>query len=149
WPFSFLRSTASLARAAGRERLLLDPRERQPVDADVAVAHDPVEVRPGHAPGRADLSDLLPGLDRVALGDVDFAEVEVRGHEPGAVVDVDDVPAEEELVDDAHDPTGGRVDGRADRAGEVDAGVAALDLAVELPAVAEAARDAAGPRTDE
>src|SRR5690606_22782221 len=154
WPFSFFCPTvANRPNRAGagrnRRRLLLDAGERQPVHADPAVAYDPVQVRPGHAPGRADLSDLLPGLDRVALGDRHLAEVEVRGHESGAVVDVDDVPAEEELVDDAHDAAGGRVDRRADGSGEVDARVAALDLAVELPAVAEAARDAAGPRTDE
>src|SRR5690606_15760657 len=105
---------APRSRAAGRRRLRLDARQRQPIHVDPAVAHDPVQVRPGHAAGRADLADLLAGVDGVAPGDRRLAQVEIRGHEAGAVVDVDDVAAEEEFVDDAHDAPRGRVDRRAD-----------------------------------
>ena len=44
--------------------------------------HLKVQVRAGGKAGRAYLADLLPGLDRVALLDVDGTQVAVEGREP-------------------------------------------------------------------
>jgi hypothetical protein len=52
-----------------------------------AVAHDPVQVRSGHAARRADATDDLAGLNRIALLYVLPAQVQVAGDETGAVVD--------------------------------------------------------------
>ena len=49
--------------------------------------HLKVQVRAGGKAGRADLADLLPGLDRVALLDVDGTQVAVEGREPVLVLD--------------------------------------------------------------
>src|SRR5205085_8067631 len=75
--------------------------------------------------------------------DVDqrLAEMEVPGGESAAVVDVDDASAEEEGVDQ-RDHAGVRgADGCAEGAAEVDAEMAAGNLAVEGAAGAESAAD--------
>ena len=67
------------------------------------------------------------------VADVDerLAEVQVAGGEAAAVIDVHDVPAEEEVVDERDDAVVRRTDGRADGSAEVDAEMPAGHLTVE------------------
>jgi hypothetical protein len=120
--------------------------EAQRIDGDPAVAHHPVQVRPGHAAAGADAPDRLPGRHGVAHGHVLPAQVEVRAHETLAVIEVDHVARQVELLDQRDDASRGGVHGGTDGAGEVDARVPALDLPVELAAVPEPARDARSAR---
>ena len=111
------------------------------IHGDRAVARGPMEVRAGHPSGRSDKSDLLSPHDRVADRHERLAEVEVRGDDSAAVVNVNDVAGEKEVVDERDDAAVRRAHRLSDRATKIDAEVTAGHAAVEDASGPELARD--------
>ena len=65
------------------------------VEADVEQVHAPVEMGPGHAPGRADFSHFLPLLYTLADTDRDSAKVRIGRGEAKTVVEHQRLAGEE------------------------------------------------------
>src|SRR5690606_10433505 len=102
-------------------------------------ANSPVQMRAGDASRRAGKPDLLPLLDHVADGHVDSRQVQIGSVKPEAVVDVDGVAAEKQLLRE-HDPAAiGRQDRRTGRSSQVGARMRRPRLAVEYPSMTEVA----------
>ena len=70
-------------RGAGPEQR----EDRQRIDARVADADRPVQMRARDAPGRADTPDDLVGRHRVAFVDVDRGEMRQQREDAQAVID--------------------------------------------------------------
>ena len=68
----------------------------------------PVQMGAGGAPGLANSAEALAAGQRVALGDVDLAQMAVHRHEPAAVVDDHRFAVEEEITDHGHHAGGRR-----------------------------------------
>jgi hypothetical protein len=90
-----------------------------------------MQVRPGHAAGRPDQADNLSAGDGVPCGHECLAEVEVRGDQTAAVIDVDDIAREKEVVDQRDDAAIGSPDGLAYRSAEINTEMAARHPSVE------------------
>ena len=100
-----------------------------------------MQVRAGHAPGRSDESDLLSPHDGIAHRHQRLAEVEVSGDDPTAVIDVNNVSSEKEIVDERHDTAVRRAHRLTDCATEIDTEVATGHAAVEETPRSEFAGD--------
>ena len=100
-----------------------------------------MEMWAGYPPGRADKSDLLSSHDRVAYRNEWFAEVKIRRNHSAAVVDVDNVAGEEEIVDQRNDSAISGAHRLPNRTPEIDTEVAAGHAAVEDASGTELARD--------
>src|SRR4051812_49000750 len=98
-----------------------------------------MQMRPRHASRGADPTDELAAFHRVTDGDQWLAQVEVRGDDARAVIDVHHAAGEKERVDEDDDAAVCGPYRIADRAAEVDAQVPRGELAVEHPAGAERA----------
>jgi hypothetical protein len=97
-------------------------------------------MRAGHSSGRSDESDLLSPFDRITDCHKRFAEVEIRGDDTSAVVDVDDVAGKKEIVDERNDTAVCRTHRLANGATEINAEVAAGHAAVEETSGSKLAR---------
>ncbi len=96
-----------------------------------------MQMRPRDAPRGTNQADHLSCLHRVSHRHQNPAQVHVRGHQPGAVVEVDGIALVIERARDHHDATVGRPDRRPRPAGEVHAQVPRAGRPVDLPARAK------------
>ena len=125
----------------------LDRNEIEWIHGQRPVTRCPVEMGTGHAPCRANESDLLPPFDGLALRYVRPAQMKVSRDYSTAVIDVHDIPSEEEFVHERDYAAVCRNHRRADSASEVDAEMPARNDAVEGASGAEPARDSGRSRT--
>ncbi len=100
-----------------------------------------MQVWSGHSPCSSDESDLLSPRDRVAHCHERFAEMEISGDDSTAVIDVDDIASQKEIVDERNDAAVRSAYWVSDRAAEIDAKVTAGHAAVKETAGSELARD--------
>src|SRR5688500_281045 len=119
----------------------LDRNEIEWIHAERPVTSCPMEMGTGHASGRADESNLLSPLDGLAFRYVRPTQMKVSGHDAAAVIDVHDIPGEEESVHERDYAAVCRNHRRTDTASEVDAKVPARNDAIEGASGAEAACD--------
>src|SRR5687768_9068389 len=98
-------------------------------------------MRPSHSTRRADETDALAALHRVALRDERLGEMEVARDDTAAVIYVDDPAGEKERVHQRDDAAVGREHGRAGVPTKVDAQMPARDHAIEHAPRPERARD--------
>src|SRR5262249_23928562 len=82
-----------------------------------------VQVRSRRAPGRTDLADDLPGLDRLADANGDRRQVAVAGRQSVAVIDVDHAAVAAAPARGGHGAVGGGVHRIAGLAMEIEPGV--------------------------
>ena len=78
-------------------------------------------MRPGRAARAAHRPNELPPFDKRTGFDVHFGAVRVAGHEPVAMVNLDDLPIRSMPLAGQHQATCSRVDGRAHIAREIQA----------------------------
>ena len=90
-----------------------------------------MEVRAGHSSCGSNEPDLLSSLYSIAHGHECLAEMEIRGHDASSVIDVDDIAGQEEVVDQRDDSAVGSIHRLTDRSTEIDAEVAAGQVAIE------------------
>src|SRR5687768_3218497 len=91
--------------------------EAQRIHADGAVAHHPMQMGSGDAPGRAHQADLLAGGYRVPSRNILAAQMEVAADQPLAVIDVDHAAGEVEGIDQCDDAARSSAHRRAHCAG--------------------------------
>src|ERR1700694_2761136 len=106
-------------------------------------------MRTRHPPGGADQTDYLPAGDSVPHRHKCLAEVEIRGDETTAVIDVDNVAGEKEVVDERDNPAIGGAHGLAYRSAKINTQVATRHPAVEQTPRSKFTRDRRRPRTKE
>lgn len=90
-----------------------------------------MEVRAGHSSCGPNESDLLSPLYGIPHCDEWFAEVEIRGHDASAVIDVNDIAGQEEVVDERDDAAVGSVHRLPHGPAKIDTEVAAGQVAIE------------------
>jgi len=73
------------------------------------VARTPVKMRSCHSPSRADETDLLTTLNGISRSDERLAQMEVRGDDTTAVIDVDDITRQKEIPHESDNTAIGRV----------------------------------------
>ena len=100
-----------------------------------------MQVRTSHPSRRSDESDSLPPHYRVARGYERLAQVEVSCDDTTAVIDVNNVTGEKEIVDESNDTTVCRAHRLTGGAPEVDTEVTAGHATVEETSGSELARD--------
>src|SRR5262245_42949489 len=98
-------------------------------------------MRPGHAAGRTDETNLLATLYGVTCGDQWLAHMEVTGDQSAAVVDVHNVAREKKVGDESDHAAIRGVDRLAEGSAVIHAEVSAGELSVEDAASPEPARD--------
>jgi len=108
-----------------------------------------MQVRAGDATCTPDQPNHLPSLHGVAGRYERLAHVEIRGDDPAAVIDVDHIPREKEVVDERNHPAIRRANRLADRAAEINAEVARRECAVEKAPGSEFARHYRTARLEE
>src|SRR2546423_4993957 len=104
---------------------------------------------PCNASGVADESDHLPALHRFTDMDERFAHMEVGGNYTAAMVDVNDVACQEEIVHERNDAAIGCPNRLTDRTAEINAEMARGQFSVEDSARAERAGNYRCPWLDE
>ena len=82
-----------------------------------------MQVRSGHSPCRTDESNPLSSRDRVAYRHERLAEMKIRGDDSTAVVDVNHIAGEKEIVDESNDSPVRCEHGLSECATEIDAEV--------------------------
>lgn len=97
-------------------------------------------MRPGHSTSRSNQADGLASLNSIAYCNERPAHVEVRGDDSIAVVNVDDIAREKEIVDESNDSAVGCNDWISGPTSKVDTEVPARQGAVEHASRAEPAR---------
>src|SRR2546425_1775702 len=108
-----------------------------------------MQVRAGHAAGRADAPNDLAALDRITHHDERAAQVKIDGHQTLTVMHVHRDAAVEEIPDERHDAAVRGPHRRPFAAREIEPRMPAAPHAVHLASGAEGARDASGPWTNE
>ena len=93
------------------------------IDGVAVHARLVVQMRPGRAPGRADLADDLAGAHPLPDLDVIVGQMPVAGREPVAVVDLDHLAVAALPAGDRDVAVGGRAHRIAGLAAEIQAGV--------------------------
>src|SRR5688572_1851546 len=114
-------------------------KQRKRVDAGIDEPHAPVEVGPRHAPRRPGEAELLALLHYFTNGNVAPRQVQVGREEAVAVVDVNGVTAEEQVLREHYAAAVRRVDRRACGGAQIRPGMRRSRLAVEYTAMAEVA----------
>src|SRR5205809_2290699 len=107
--------------------------EVETLHACVADPDRPVEVRSGHAPGRADEPDDFPRVDDAPGSHPRLAEVAVEAEEPEPMVEDDRTAGEEEVLVQYDPSTLHGVNDGPGRRAQVHAAVRRTRLAVEYP----------------
>ena len=105
-----------------------------------------MEVGSRHSAGRSDQADNLSAGYSVPRRHEWLAEVEIRGDQPAAVIDVDDVAGEKEVVHQRDDAAIGSAHGLANGSAEINTKVAAGHLSVEQTSRSKFTRDCRSPR---
>src|SRR5687768_13602028 len=82
---------------------------------------------------RSHFADLLAFLDCVAFSYERTAEMKVTSDDPRAVIDVDDLAGQKEIIDERHDTAIRGAYRRSDRAREIHSKMSAREGAVEHP----------------
>src|SRR5436309_856120 len=108
-----------------------------------------MQVRAGHAAGRADAPNDLAALDRITHHDERAAQVKIDGHQTLTVMHVDRYAAVEEIPDERHDAAVRGPYRRPFAAREIEPRMPAAPHAVHLTSGAEGARDARPTWTNE
>jgi hypothetical protein len=118
--------------------ILAGLQERDRIDRAAVDADFVMEMAAGRTAGRAHQADDLAALHAGIVGDEDLREVAVARLDAAAMVDLDEVAVAALAAGMADDAVGGRVDRRADRAGDVDAGMHRRGAAERIRTDAEA-----------
>jgi hypothetical protein len=98
-------------------------------------------MRSSHSSSRTYQTYLLPPLDSVALRYQGLAQVEIRGDDSAAVIDVHDIAGKKKIADERDNSAIGRSHRLSDRPAKVDAEMAAGERSIEHSPAAEPARD--------
>ena len=98
-------------------------------------------MRTSHSSSCTHQTYLLPPLDSVALRYQGLAQVEIRGNDSAAVIDIHDIPGEKKIADERDNSAISRSHWLSDRASKVYTEVAAGKRSVEHSPAAEPARD--------
>ena len=103
------------------------------IHRDHSVSRYPVQMGSGDPPALTDGTDPLSGRYRVSLRYISPAQMEVRGHKPSPVIDVDRTTSQVEVSHQSHDTATRGRDRSANGAREVGTRVPALHLTVVHP----------------
>ena len=88
-------------------------------------------MRAGHSSCRSNEPDLLSSLYSIAHGHEWLAEMEIRGHDAGTVIDVNDIAGKEEVVDEGDYSAVRSIHRVTDGSPEIHTEVAARQVAIE------------------
>jgi hypothetical protein len=90
-----------------------------------------MEMRTGNATRRTDDADHLSPFHRISRCNEWLAQMEIGGHDTSAMIDIDDVSRQKEIVDERDDSAIGRAHLLANRSPKINAQVARSEPAIE------------------